>query len=176
VSDYATGWYNMKRWTKAYAHFGLEVPEERVKFHRGRQLTSPPYYNGGMVGFRDDVASDDQHLGKVWLDIAHRFDWDLDVKYERNSVDQLTLPIAGTQLGLQMPLTSTAYNYNIMRRPFDPDLDLKILHYHRFVDLWAWPFGKEVVGILDEVLGKYLRKRAFSVFREWYGTPPKRVS
>jgi hypothetical protein len=63
-----------------------------------------------------------------------------------------------------------------MRRPFDPDLDLKILHYHRFVDLWAWPFGKEVVGILDEVLGKYLRKRAFSVFREWYGTPPKRVS
>lgn len=171
ISDYATGWYNMKRWKKAYRFFGHDVPTQRVKFHRGRQLTSPPYFNAGMVGFREDVESDDQHLGKVWLDIAHRFDWDLDLKYERNAVDQLTLPIVATHLGLKMPLTPTAYNYNIMRRPFDPELRLKILHYHRFVDLWAWPFGKEVPRILREVVGNYLARRAMSVFRNYYRMP-----
>lgn len=171
VSDYATGWYNMKRWIKAYRHFDLEVPEQRVQFHRGRRLISPPYYNAGMVGFREDVA-EDQHLGKLWLDTAHRFDWDFDLKYERNAVDQLTLPIAATRLGLQMPLTSTAYNYNIMRRPFDPQLSLKILHYHRFVDLWAWPFGQEVPGILAKVVGPRLASRALRVFRDYYRMPP----
>ncbi|MGB0966703.1 MAG: hypothetical protein ACPGUX_00840 [Halocynthiibacter sp.] len=171
VSDYATGWYNMKRWRKAYHHFGLEVPEQRVKFYRGRQLTSPPYFNAGMVGFRENTGSDEQHLGKVWLDIAHQFDWDLDLKYERNAVDQLTLPIVATRLGLGMPLTSTDYNYNIMRRPFDPELRPKILHYHRFVDLWAWPFGKEMPRILTEVVGKHLAMRAMRVFRQHYRMP-----
>lgn len=171
VSDYATGWYSFKRWTKAYRHFGLDVPEQRVQFHRGRQLTSPPYYNAGMVGFREDVASDSQHLGKVWLETAHDFDWNLDLKYEQTYLDQLSLPIAATRAGLEMPLTPVAYNYNIMRREFDPELDLKILHYHRFVDLWAWPFGKMVPQILEEVVGEYLAKRAFRVFGGYYGLP-----
>ena len=171
VSDYATGWYNQKRWVTAYGFFDQELPEQRVKFYRGRKLTSPPYYNAGMVGFREDVAGDDQHLGKVWLDTASRFDWDLDLKYDRVFTDQLSLPIAATRMGLKMPYIEPIYNYNIMRRPFDPKLAPKILHYHRFIDLWNWPFGRQIPTILEATLGSYLAIRAMRVFRSYYEMP-----
>jgi hypothetical protein len=171
VSDYATGWYRQKRWIMAYKHFGHALPEQRVKFHRGRQLSSPPYFNAGLVGFREDVASDAEHLGKVWLDTANKFDWDTSLKYERVFMDQLTLPIAATRAGLTMPLTQTDYNYNIMRRPFNPDLSPRILHYHRFKDLWNWPFGQHIPEILHGVAGAYLTRRTLSVFRKHYSMP-----
>jgi len=54
---------------------------------RGRRLLSPPYFNAGMIGFREDVESDDSHLGKVWLDTSHRIDWDLGMAAERTFLD-----------------------------------------------------------------------------------------
>jgi hypothetical protein len=102
---------------------------------------------------------------------ASRFDWDLGLKYDRVFTDQLSLPIAATRMGLKMPYIEPIYNYNIMRRPFDPELAPKILHYHRFIDLWNWPFGLQIPTILEATLGSYLAIRARRVFRSYYEMP-----
>lgn len=42
---------NSDRWERAYAHFGLEVPSERVRLTRRRRIEYLPYFNAGFVMF-----------------------------------------------------------------------------------------------------------------------------
>jgi hypothetical protein len=172
VSDYLTGAFSIERWDAGYRFFGHETPEQRVKMLRGRRLLSPPYFNAGMIGFREDVESDDSHLGKVWLDTSHRIDWDLGMATERTFLDQFSLPIAAVRSNIKTRLAPNDYNYNIMHRNFDPQIEAKILHYHGFKHLWAWPIGPEVPKILSSEIGEALAARAFQVFKKHYAFPP----
>ncbi|SLN52508.1 hypothetical protein PSA7680_02757 [Pseudoruegeria aquimaris] len=161
VSDYKT-WGGKNRWQKAYGLFGLQVPEERVQFHRGQRLWSPPYFNAGFVGFREGRGADGMSFAEAWLDTARRIDFDTKLDGLRPFLDQVSLPVAIRRQGLAFEMLPRAYNLTIQNAEYDPDAQPRILHYHKPKYLKVWPQGAEAFEVCRRMVGdrRYGRLRA----------------
>jgi hypothetical protein len=53
------------RWDRAYAHFGLPYPTERVRLLRGRKKEFVPYFNAGFVAFPDRPDAEGSRVSPI---------------------------------------------------------------------------------------------------------------
>lgn len=65
---------NSDRWERDYAHFGLEVPTERVRLTRRRRIEFLPYFNAGFVMFPNAPQFEGESFRSLWLQTALDFD------------------------------------------------------------------------------------------------------
>ncbi|MCT8161639.1 hypothetical protein [Pseudoruegeria sp. SHC-113] len=167
VSDYKT-WGGEKRWKKAYGLFGLDVPEERVQFHRGQRLWSPPYFNAGLVGFREGEGAGGMSFAQAWLDTARRIDFDTKLDGLRPFLDQVSLPVAIRRQGLGFEMLARDYNLTIQNADYDPEATPRILHYHKPKYLKVWPQGAEAFAACREMVGDKRYGRLKSRFKAFF--------
>jgi hypothetical protein len=121
------------RWTRAYAHFGLKVPEARVRLLRGRRHDYVPYYNAGFVAFADRPhPRDGRRFGEHWLETALDFDHTCKIANKRPWLDQITLPLTVARFGYRVRVLDEMHNYSLSHRDdYAATPDATILHYHR---------------------------------------------
>lgn len=129
------------RWTRAYAHFGMAVPTERVKLLRGAKLEYVPYFNAGLVAFPEAKHEDGRRFGEHWLDTALDFDRNCAIANKRPWLDQITLPLTMKRFGYKTRVLSELYNYSLSHRLdySKTPTDAVILHYHRMRFLFQSP-------------------------------------
>jgi hypothetical protein len=146
---------NSDRWERAYAHFGLEVPSERVRLTRRRRIEFLPYFNAGFVMFPNAPRSG-ANFGAQWLETALDFDHHCSIGQKRPWLDQITLPLTIKRFGYDYLVADTALNFSISDRAFEPEAKPVLLHYHRWRFLHAWHQGKKA---LDHIAGPDLAAR-----------------
>ena len=138
VSDYASPATDDESWRSHYALFGLELPEERVKLRAGRRLVMPPYFNAGVILFRErDASGAPTGIGREWLEMASDFDRRQTLPLDRAFIDQLTLPILGVRRGMPVEPLAQRLNFNIQAFGSAPVEAADIAHYHKLGVLWG---------------------------------------
>ena len=138
VSDYAATAEGDTDWTAFYAAFDLPAPIDRVQYNGGRRIISYPYFNAGMIVFRE--RTDDgqpTHIGRDWLDTALRFEREVEREYSRANIDQLTLPILGYLREAPVKPLPQHMNFNIESFGEDDGARQSVVHYHRIGVLWG---------------------------------------
>ncbi|WP_044007115.1 hypothetical protein [Jannaschia sp. CCS1] len=128
------------RWERAYAHFDMDVPEERVTLLRGSKVDYPPYYNAGFVAFPEARQADGRRFGDHWLDTALDFDRNCKIAQKRPWLDQITLPLTMKRFGYKVRVLDEMHNYSLSHRgDYSRTPDATILHYHRMRFLYQAP-------------------------------------
>lgn len=140
------------RWERVYAHFGLPMPEDRIRLLRGARRLSPPYFNAGFVAQRETDRVEGLSFGQLWRDTASRIDHEVGVGNKRPWLDQIALPVTMRRFGLRPRIIDEAANFSIsngraLPDPFSP----RILHYHRARFLRDWAGA---AAIMDEALSR----------------------
>lgn len=138
------------RWERAYAHFGLPLPEDRVRLTRRKRISFVPYFNAGMVAFASQRPGG--HFGQRWLETAREFDAGCSIGGKRPWLDQITMPIAMRLHGFGYEVLPDAYNYSISTRADDPAEGAELIHYHRNSYLLASPHYAPARALLDDLL------------------------
>lgn len=146
------------RWTRAYAHFGLSVPEDRVRLLRGSKMEYVPYFNAGFVAFPETAhPRDGLRFAEHWRDTALDFDRNCKIANKRPWLDQITLPLAIRRFGYRVRVLDEMHNYSLSHRSdYARTPDAVILHYHRQRFLFQapqWPDLRDA--LLDTVPGAY---------------------
>lgn len=138
---------DMTRWERVYRHFDLEVPEERVRLMRGARRLSPPYFNAGFVGIREEEHYDQgRGFGTLWLETAQEIDHRVRVGGKRPWLDQISLPVTMRRFGVSSRIVEEWCNFSIsngrkLPDPFSP----RILHYHRAQFLRDWSGAEALI-------------------------------
>jgi hypothetical protein len=165
VSDYSTLSNDEEGWLAFYGHFGLPLPKERVTLLKGRELTSLPYFNAGMIVFREKFGPKKLSFGGEWLADTLRFDHEISHPYERGNLDQLTLPITATRLGYPVKPVSNQFNHNLQGHGDAPEAQPSLLHYHNFGVLWSHEArGRAALDGLQEILPDQSLDRFYESF------------
>lgn len=134
------------RWERVYAHFGLPVPEERIRLLRGARRRSPPYFNAGFVAQRETDRVEGKTFGQLWLDTASTIDTSVGVAAKRPWLDQIALPVTLRRFGLSARIIDEAANFSISNGRVWPDpFTPKILHYHRSAFLRGWDGAEALI-------------------------------
>lgn len=134
------------RWERVYGHFGLPLPEERIRLLRGARRMSPPYFNAGFVAQRETDIVDGMTFGQMWLDTARRIDHEVGVANKRPWLDQIALPVTLRRFGLSPRIIDEAANFSISNGREIPDpFTPKILHYHRARFLRGWTGADDLI-------------------------------
>ncbi len=172
VSDYAASAGSDEDWAHYYAAFDLPLPTERVQFNAGRKLISLPYFNAGVVLFRE--RTDDgvpTSVGRDWLKAALQFEREVSRDYLRANIDQFTLPILGYLRGAPVKSLDQHMNFNIQSFGHAPDQRQSVAHYHRLGVLWQHSsHGRLALECLAELRGA----AAAEEYLETFGTIAKR--
>jgi hypothetical protein len=88
------------RWDRAYAHFGLPYPTERVRLLRGRKKQFVPYFNAGFVAFPDRPEAEGQpRFADRWVETALDLDHNCRIGGKRPWLDQISLPLTLARFG-----------------------------------------------------------------------------
>lgn len=127
------------RWARAYAHYDLPLPTERVRLTRRKRREFLPYFNAGFVAFHDKYEGHTQGFAQLWYETARDFDLNCPVGGKRPWLDQITLPLTLARFGIGYNVIDVAHNFSISGRPFEADATPKILHYHRMRYGFGWP-------------------------------------
>ena len=150
VSDYSATANDEESWREFYGLFDLPLPAARVHLRAGRQMESLPYYNAGVVIFRERKGTRRTGFGPAWLHDAVHFDHHAKAAHERANIDQFTLPITAERLGKPVIGLEQALNYNIQAFGTETDAPLCIAHYHNIGVLWS--HGTAARHVLDCLL------------------------
>jgi len=127
------------RWERAYAHYGLELPQEKVRLTRRKRLEFLPYFNAGFVAMRETDRVGSKSFGALWLETASHFDKTAPIGGKRPWLDQITLPITMKRFGFRHKVVATDNNFSISDRAPEPEADPVFIHYHRARFLTVWP-------------------------------------
>ena len=126
-------WGPDERWDRAYAHFGLPMPEARIRLLRGSRPLHVPYFNAGLVAMPEGPGPDGARFADRWLETALAFDRDCAIAYKRPWLDQITLPLTMARFGYTAHVLEESWNHSLSHRgsaiadtPY-----AHILHYHR---------------------------------------------
>ncbi len=138
------------RWTRAYAHFGLPVPSQRVRLLRGRRHDFVPYFNAGFVAFPETPHADGgKRFAEHWIDTALAFDFGCAIANKRPWLDQITLPLTVARFNYQVRVLDEMHNYSLSHRgDYSKTPDATILHYHRQRFLYPapqWPALRDMM-------------------------------
>lgn len=144
------------RWARAYAHFDLPVPTDRVRLLRGQKIEYVPYFNAGFVAFPEAPhAKDGRRFAEHWRDTALDFDHNCKIANKRPWLDQISLPLTLARFGYKTRVLDEMHNYSLSHRAdYATTPDATILHYHRMRFLYScpqWPALRDT--LLDMVPG-----------------------
>ncbi|NUB43882.1 hypothetical protein GEU84_005780 [Fertoebacter nigrum] len=156
------------RWERAYAHFGLPMPTERVQLTRRRRISFLPYFNAGFVLMPEGDVADGRSFGQLWLDTALDFDWKAEVGGKRPWLDQITLPLVLKRFGLGYHLVPVEYNFSVSARAHEPGAAPVIMHYHRWGYTNGWPQRELALEALAMQAGPALRAELEAEFGAFY--------
>ncbi|MEX3015699.1 hypothetical protein [Gymnodinialimonas hymeniacidonis] len=172
VSDYAASAGSDEDWAAYYAAFGMEPTTDRVQYNAGRRITSFPYYNAGVILFRErDEDGKPTGIGESWLEAALQFEREVKRDYSRPNIDQFTLPILGYLRGAPVKSLPQHMNFNIQSFGQGEGQRQSIVHYHRLGILWAHQrHGRQALERLISVRGP----NAPDEFLEVFGAIAKR--
>lgn len=142
-----------ERWERAYAHFNLPFPTERIRLLRGNRQEFVPYYNAGLVAFAEARHADGRRFAEHWLDTALDFDRNCKIAQKRPWLDQIALPLTLARFGYKTQVLGESYNYSLSNRGEYADTpDAHVLHYHRNQFLAQAPQWPEIcAGIFDKI-------------------------
>lgn len=113
-------------WEHIYKSFDISAGQVAA-LHAIAGKFPHPYFNGGLVSFRNQ-----SDFGKLWLEICLQIDADPAVPGKRPWLDQIALPIAIMKSGQQLVIAPDAIN----KRPTRDNLNrLRIAHYHGLIRL-----------------------------------------
>ncbi|MEQ8368451.1 MAG: hypothetical protein RIB61_17260 [Roseicyclus sp.] len=159
-------WGPDDRWQRAYDHYGLPLPSERVTLLRGKRQAHLPYFNAGFVAMPETPHADGKTFGDLWLETALDFDHSCKIANKRPWLDQITLPLAMARFGYRAQVLSESYNYSLSHREDYADTpDAHILHYHRFRFLNAAPQWPGIRDRFFDLLPKSHHSRARTALR-----------
>ena len=152
------------RWQRAYAHFGLELPEDRVHLVRGRRREFFPYFNAGFVAVRETDNRAGKRFASAWLETASEFDWNAPIAAKRPWLDQVTLPLTMYRFGWRYREAEEDLNYSVSNRIPETGSNPVFLHYHRYRFLAACPQLSELrTAVLEGP-----NKRIFAAMTEFF--------
>lgn len=166
VSEYASSTGTDEDWEAYYAAFDMKPPGDRVQLNGGRRLVSFPYFNAGVVVFRERSSDGwPTDVGRDWLAAALKFERAVTREYTRSNIDQFTLPILGYQR--QSPIKPLGHhmNFNIQAFGDGDGQSQSIAHYHAVGALWKHNVhGRETLEALADVVDKAAPKTFLEVF------------
>lgn len=134
-------WGPDDRWQRAYDHFGLPMPTDRVRLLRGARPEHVPYYNAGLVAMPETPGDDGKRFADHWLETALDFDHRCAIANKRPWLDQITLPLTMARFGYRAHVLDESWNHSLSHRgtAIEATPDVHILHYHRCAFLEAAP-------------------------------------
>ena len=156
------------RWARAYQHFDLPMPTERVNLLRGKQQEFLPYFNAGFVGIPDAVREEDgKTFAQLWMETALDFDHNCKIAQKRPWLDQISLPLTLARFGYQTEVLGEDYNYSLSHRgDYSKTPDVRVLHYHRSKFLEQAPQWPAVEAAFWETLPSAHHNTAREVLRD----------
>lgn len=154
------------RWERAYAHFDLPLPQERVRLTRRRRIEFYPYFNAGMIAFGSDTGR--PTFPELWLVTARDIDWHCRVAKKRPWLDQIALPITFARFDVPYRVLPDTWNFSISDRAFEPDATPTLIHYHSFRYTHAWPQARREMEGLAHTLGNDLARRLYMEFAQFW--------
>lgn len=166
VSDYASSTGTDEDWEAYYAAFDMAPTQDRVRLLGGRRLLSFPYFNAGVVVFRERSADGwPTDVGRDWLDAALKFERAVTRDYTRSNIDQYTLPILGYLRQDPIKPLGQHMNFNIQAYGDGEGQSQSIAHYHAVGALWKHNVhGRETLETLADVVDKAAPKTFLDVF------------
>lgn len=166
VSDYASATGTREDWQAFYAAFDMPLPKDRVRLNSGRQLETLPYFNAGVVVFREKTSDGTRtEIGRDWLATALHFERSVTRDYARSNIDQFTLPILGYRRGQPIKALNKNFNFNIQAFGTGEGERQSIAHYHRMGVLWKHPaHGRAALEALVEIAGEAAPETLLEVF------------
>lgn len=122
-------------WSRVYAMFDMDVPDERVTLSRSN-LQSIPYFNAGVVSFPSNSS-----FAEMWMETANAIDGNDEIRHRRPWLDQIALPLAITRSGMSAHVMEPGFNLSLSRNLDKPHLaardvlkmnatDGRVIHYH----------------------------------------------
>lgn len=143
------------RWQRAYDHFGLPMPTERLRLLRGKRIEYYPYFNAGLVSFSEAMDAEGKTFADRWLETALAFDQDCKIAHKRPWLDQITLPLSLARFGYRAHVLDESYNYSLSHRgDYAATPDVRILHYHRARFLQQAPQWPETLARFFDLVPK----------------------
>lgn len=119
-------------WRAIYGALGMDLPDERVDYMRRPVGPSLPYFSAGLVAFEENGAT---RFPDVWYDTARRIDRIEGLENNRPYLDQMSLPPAIRQAGLDWNILPEEQHYilggKIRKQPLPEDRDIYTLHYRK---------------------------------------------
>ncbi|OAN77443.1 hypothetical protein A8B78_14135 [Jannaschia sp. EhC01] len=166
VSDYASATGTDADWQAYYAAFNMEPPEDRVQLNGGRRLVSFPYFNAGVVVFRERGNDGTRtEVGRDWLGAALHFEREVTRDYTRSNIDQFTLPILGYLRQSPIKPMGQHMNYNVQAFGDGEGQKQSVVHYHRVGALWKHSkHGRATLEILADVMNREAPETYLEVF------------
>lgn len=140
-ADLPTGVHGDEQWRRLYRAFGLAEPRRRLLATAAEHLLWP-YFNAGVLAFRTGRG-----FPEAWLACARRIDADRAVPARRPHLDQIALPIALAQLGIDFEPLPERLNFPAHLRPLPDDPPI-LCHYHGWDVLQREPGLRACVGDL----------------------------
>ena len=144
-ADFNTYGASEAQWKCIYQKFNLSLPIERV-FTTVDQQYIPPYFNAGAV-----AVAQGSEFSQAWLNVAKVIDDDVSITDKRPWLDQIALPVAMSQLGMQAFLLGESYNYPAHVRALTSRSLPVLCHYH-------WPHIIREESVLLACLQKLARQ------------------
>ncbi|MEO8244055.1 MAG: hypothetical protein ABI832_17260 [bacterium] len=139
VPEGTRSYRDLTRWARIYNHFGLAMPQDRIRLMRRWKAEFLPYFNAGMICFPEAEISDGKRFAELWHDTALIIDHEVPVAQKRPWLDQISLPVTLKRFGMDYILADERLNFSISgRNPVGGD-DPMMLHYHRWGYLANWP-------------------------------------
>lgn len=161
------------RWARVYGHFGLPLPEERIRLVRRRRIEFLPYFNAGMVAFHSDTGAEGRSFADLWLETACSIDHGCAVAHKRPWLDQIALPVTLARFGIGYNILPDIWNFSISERAFEPEAAPKLIHYHSFRFARHWPQVRAELARMRAALGPDLMVPLDRLYAEHWDREPE---
>jgi hypothetical protein len=133
LSDYRARGVN---WQEIYSFFKTEIPRDRPGVLRRPGLPYPPYFNAGVIIFRECLDNSGHRFGTEWLRLSKELEAHVGRDWPRKFIDQVTLPVLGYQMGSPCAVLPQKFNFNIQAWGAPNGKPFSIIHYHDIEYLW----------------------------------------
>lgn len=137
LSDYRTAIKKTKGWHEIYRLMGVEMSPDRPGTLKHPEMDYPPYFNGGMVIFRNHIVGHRVSVGRRWLELSLAFEAQLPDPELHVNVDQITLSALGKSFGEFTKILPQRLNFNVMGWGVPDGRAADVIHYHILGRIWG---------------------------------------
>ncbi|MEM9222410.1 MAG: hypothetical protein AAGB11_08410 [Pseudomonadota bacterium] len=110
-------------WARVWSLFDKDVPEKCYRASVSGELIRP-YYNAGFI-----LVEDGDRFARTWAECAKKIDAQDDIRNKRPWLDQIALPLAFSELGVEVEALTEAFNFPCHLLTIG-DVSPYFAHYH----------------------------------------------